>query len=250
MKINITGDVYGVGDIHGDTSILCVIIDSYDIKDCTLILLGDIGIWRYRDYKHYINFDNACRERNIICYAFRGNHDNPAFFVKSEDQAQLAKRFWEKFTNFKVIPDLTNIIINGASGIVIGGGASIDRCIRRSFQDPYRRNSNLYKQNDWWVDEVLPDTRHINETFDFILSHTGPRPLKVAPISESNCSFFRVDDGLKDYIAQENKRLEEIYHQFKPKKWWFGHFHINDSFEFFDAKCTAVDINYLSPIHI
>ena len=33
-----------------------------DIKDCTLILLGDIGIWRYRDYKHYISLDKIKRQ--------------------------------------------------------------------------------------------------------------------------------------------------------------------------------------------
>ena len=250
MKIEITGDVYGVGDIHGDTSVLRLLIEFEDITDCTLILLGDIGIWRYRDYKHFLKFDQLCKERNIMCYAFRGNHDNPAFFYKPEEQSPIAKRFWDKFTNFKVIPDLTRIVINGANGIVIGGACSIDRSVRRSFISEYRRYGNLYKLNDWWEDETLPNTDGIDEKFDFILSHTGPRPPKCPPLTKDNCVFFKHDYFLNDYINSENKRLEEIREQFKPKRWWFGHYHINGVFDFIDTRCTVVDINYLTPIRM
>ena len=250
MKIQIKGDVYGVGDIHGDTSILCLLLKVEDIKDCTLILLGDIGIWRYRDYKHYISLDEICKERNIITYAFRGNHDNPAFFYNVEQQSPIARRFWSKFTNFKVLPDLTELDINGASGIVIGGGVSIDRCCRRSFQSSYRRYGNLYKLNDWWEDEEVPMTNNITKRFDFILSHTGPRPVKVPPLTKDNCSFFAMDPTLQDAINGENTRLEEIQKQFNPVKWWFGHYHINDAFNFFNTRCYAVDINFLTPIQV
>lgn len=250
MTINITGDVYGVGDIHGDTEILQFLIRDTDIKDSTLILLGDIGIWRYRDYKHYLKLDTLCKERNITCYAFRGNHDNPAFFYRVEDQSPIAKRFWNKFTNFKVLPDLTRININGATGIVLGGACSIDRCVRRTFLSDYRRYGNLYKLNDWWEGEILPPINGIDENFDFILSHTGPRPPKCAPLSEDNCSFFKYDYTLKDYINKENCYLEEIHAQFKPKKWWFGHFHINETFDFENTRCIVVDINYLTPIRM
>lgn len=250
MKIKITGDVYGVGDIHGDTSVIKVLLETYEINNCTLILLGDIGIWRYRDYKHYTRFDEFCKENNIICYAFRGNHDNPAFFYNTEDQSPIARRFWDKFTNFKVLPDLTELDINGASGIVIGGGVSIDRCCRRTFLSSYRRYGNLYKLNDWWEDETVPETTGINKEFDFILSHTGPRPTLIGPLNESNCSFFKLDLGLNDAINHENQRLEEIQKQFKPKKWWFGHYHINDTFDYYNTRCTAVDINYFTPIRM
>jgi hypothetical protein len=250
MKIELTGDVYVVGDIHGEATLLSHILNLYEIKDCTLILLGDIGIWQYKDYKHYLKLDEYCKTNNIITYAFRGNHDNPAFFLNSEDSSPIARRFWDKFSNFKCLPDLTKLNVNGATGIVIGGGVSIDRCCRKSFQSTYRTYGNLYKRNDWWPNENVPDTSSINDTFDFILSHTGPRPTKCAPLNESNCSFFGKDDTLKDAISTENERLEEIAAQFKPKKWWFGHFHINDSFNYMNIHCTAVDINYLSPLVI
>lgn len=158
MKVNITNDCYAVGDIHGQTSLLTDVLSYYDIKNCTLILLGDIGIWRYRDYKAYRPLDEFAAERNIMIYAFRGNHDNPAFFSDSPTKSTLVTRFWNKFTNFKVLPDLSILDINGHTGIVIGGGVSIDRTIRRSFQSLHRNNGNLYKNNDWWANEILCDT--------------------------------------------------------------------------------------------
>lgn len=248
MFIEITGDTYGVGDIHGDTAVLQLLIKCHELNNCTLILLGDIGIWRYRDYKHYMALDALAAERNITIYAFRGNHDNPAFFNIDDKSSPIAVRFWNKFTNFKYIPDLSVVTINGKRGIVIGGGLSIDRCFRRTFQSSYRSYSNLYKKNDWWVNENLPNTNHINETYDFILSHTGPRPLKISPLGEHNCSFFKYDNALKNDVTAELQRIEEIQKQFNPKKWWFGHYHINDSFEYFNTRCIAVDINYLSLI--
>lgn len=250
MKITIVGDTYVVGDIHGETDPLMFFINEYELKNCTLILLGDIGIWRYRDYKHYLKLDKFSHERNITIYAFRGNHDNPAFFYNPGERSPIATRFWEKFTNFKVIPDLTVLDVNGAKGIVIGGGVSIDRCVRRTWQKSVRYYGSLYRQNDWWEDETVPETKGINDSFDFILSHTGPRPTKVGILNATNCSFFKYDFSLKDDINKENQRIEEIQKQFNPKKWWFGHYHINDSFDFFNTRCYAIDINFISPLQM
>jgi hypothetical protein len=247
MKVQIKGDCYVVGDIHGETSVFTDVLSCYNINNCTLILLGDIGIWRYRDHKSYKKIDDYGKEHNVMIYAFRGNHDNPAFFRNFDERSPIVTRFWDKFTHFKVLPDLTRLEIDGKTGIVIGGGVSIDRCCRRSFQ----RNETyggVYKSNDWWKDETVPETSAINEKFDFILSHTGPRPTKVGPLNESNCQFFKFDHDLKNQITTENQRLCEIHEQFQPTKWWFGHYHINDTFDFLQTRCYAVDILTLSPL--
>ena len=250
MKIDITGDCYVVGDIHGDALVLADLFSVYDIKDCTLILLGDVGIWKYRDYKRYMHLDKAAIERNIMIYAFRGNHDNPAFFAVNDDSSPILKRFWDKFTNFKVLPDLTVLNVNGNSGIVIGGALSIDRPFRKSFVRGKHNSAKFYNNDDWWVGENLPSTRNIDEKFDFILTHTGPRPPKIRPLNEDNCSFFILDPTLTDAVIAEEQRLDEIYEQFKPKKWWFGHFHINESFNYKQARCCAVDILNFSPLQM
>ena len=249
MKINITGDCYVVGDIHGDAPVLADVLSIYDIKNCTLILLGDIGIWRYRDYKRYMILDEAAKERNIIIYALRGNHDNPAFF-SLDDSSPILKRFWDKFTNFKPLPDFTILNVNNNNGIAIGGGLSIDRCLRRSYIRKRGRIAKFYSNDDWWVGEAIKDASDITEKVDFILSHVGPRPTKVGPLNENTCSFFKLDPDLGEAIKKEECQIDKLYEQFHPKKWWFGHFHINDAFDYKDSRCYAVDILNLSPLYL
>ena len=99
-------------------------------------------------------------------------------------------------------------------------------------------------------DENIPETIGIDEKFDFILSHTGPCPSKLYPINKSNCEFFKFDYDLENQINTENRRLCEIHKQFQPSKWWFGHYHINDTFDFFQTRCYAVDILTLSPLQL
>lgn len=248
MTINIIGDCYVVGDIHGEASVLTDVLSSYDIKDCTLILLGDVGIWKYRDYKRYLVLDKYAAERNIIIYAFRGNHDNPIYFSLNDDSSVVLKRFWGKFTNFKPLPDFSILNINGNKGIVLGGGVSIDRVYRKSFHKNRFTKGKIYNNDDWWSDEMLPKINGIDKKIDFILTHTGPRPSLVAPLTASNCSFFKYDIELEDAIQEENKRLDEIHKAFQPKKWWFGHYHINDVFDYEQTRCYAVDILNISPV--
>lgn len=247
MKIIIQNDAYVIGDIHGDTSAIEYLLSTYNLQNITLIFLGDIGIFRYRDYKRYLNFDKFCSERKIMAYAFRGNHDNPGFFYNKESSSPIAKRFWDKFTNFKPLPDFSEIEINNKRGIVLGGGISIDRSIRRSYCKSYTSKS-LYAGNDWWKDENIPNIDEINEKYDFILTHSGPRPAKLAPLTKDNCSFFSLDPTLQDEINKETTIIEQIHKQFQPKKWWFGHYHVNDDFDFNGTRCKAVDINCITSL--
>lgn len=248
-RIKLEGPVYAMGDIHGDVFTFEHVINHYDIKNCTIILLGDVGIFRYRDYKRYIAMDQLCKERNIVVYAIRGNHDNPGFYRSKKESSSIALRFWDKFTNFKPVVDFTEVEVGGEIGIAIGGATSIDRCLRKGYQrsEPPR---NLYSSNDWWSDEVLPDTSALNGTYDFILSHCGPRPTMIAVLRPERCAFMQMDRALENDINKENEQIMKIHEQIKPKKWWFGHFHVNERFNLHNTVCYATDICNLTPIHL
>lgn len=245
-RIKIEGDVYAMGDIHGDVHTFISVIKHYDIKNCSIILLGDVGIFRYRDYKRYIQMDKVCQERNIIVYAIRGNHDNPGFYQDLQKSSPIAIRFWNKFTNFKQVVDFTEFEINSHIGIAIGGATSIDRILRKGYR--MFSSSNLYAACDWWKHEVLPNTDGIDKQYDFILSHCGPRPTLTPMLRPERCTFMQIDDALEADLIKENEQLEKMCAQLKPKKWWFGHFHINERFDFLETTCYATDICNLSPI--
>lgn len=249
MTLKLNNDVYLVGDIHGDTSKLECLLQSYNLANLTLILLGDIGIFKYKDYKRYLRFDQFCKNNNIMVYALRGNHDNPGFFKPKEFLSKIAINFWNKFTNFKPLCDFTIVEYNSSRGIVLGGGLSIDRCVRRSYISNKNSNS-LYSANDWWKGESFPNSSHIEDKFDFILSHTGPCPAKLTPLNEFNCSFFKIDSSLKDDIQKEMEEIKKARLHLNPKKWWYGHYHINDNFDCEGTHCCVVDINYLTPLNL
>ena len=247
MNLKLQNDTYLVGDIHGDTSVVEYLLQSHNLENLTLILLGDIGIFKYRDYKHYIKFDQHCKERNIMVYALRGNHDNPGFFKDFKNSNKIVKRFWDKFTNFKPLPDFSVIEFNDFKGLVLGGGTSIDRIIRRSYNSD-KNNKSLYASNDWWINESIPDIGNMDEKYDFILSHVGPCSPKLSPLTRDNCNFFNYDPHLSIDLEKENKLIEKIQRQLQPTRWWYGHYHINDNFDFKNTNCRVVDINYLTPL--
>lgn len=221
MKIHIENKLYACGDIHGDTNELTWEIIKRDLKDCTIILLGDVGIFRYRDYKHYKYLDLACAERNITVYALRGNHDNPGFF--NDLTNPIIKRFWEKFTNFKPLRDFDIINYKGYCILTLPGSISRDRCTRKSWHSTNINVYDYYRGGDWWAKEVIPPIPGTLPEFDIILSHNGP--ISCRGIITIPDSFKAQDEHIESDIAEEQKYLHSIHSKYKPKAWWFGHYH-------------------------
>lgn len=238
--MELKGDIFCIGDIHRDIAKTVEVIIKYDVKNATIIALGDFGIFRYRDYKEYLPLDLVLQKRNIMLYTIRGNHDNPMFFNDSRNKIII--KFWNKFKNIKFLSDFTKFNINNKRCIAIGGAVSIDRCVRRSWVLP-KTNSNPYINNDWWYNEVIPNMSNIqNENIDILFTHVGYRPPNIAPLTKDNCSFFKFDSLLKFDLDEEAKQLEKIIEKFNPKQWFFGHFHTSSKFLCGDCDCRALDI--------
>ena len=75
--------IYILGDIHGNFESLLSDLKRYDIHDCTIICVGDVGIGFVHPMKQFainsrMNEWFACR--NISFLAIRGNHDDPTYF--------------------------------------------------------------------------------------------------------------------------------------------------------------------------
>lgn len=247
MKIHIENKLYACGDIHGDTNELTYEIIKRDLKDCTIILLGDVGIFRYRDYKRYKYLDTTCSERNITVYALRGNHDNPGFF--NDLTNPIIKRFWEKFTNFKPLKDLTILLTSNRNKILtLPGAISRDRCTRKNWRRTYVHEYDYYRGGDWWPKEIIPQLPEDLGEFDAILSHNGPIPCRgIITIPDS---FKAQDEAVESDIAQEQKYLHNIQVKLKPKVWWFGHYHNQYDYESNNTKYRILAISELSEFNI
>ena len=241
------------GDMHGSPGNVMDKIIQCDLTDVDIIVLGDIGIWRYSDCKRgcFVLFDKFLAERNINCYAMRGNHDNPIFFTPENTHIQV-DRFWSKFTNFKRLPDYTEINYDGRIGLAIGGGISVDRWRRSSFQKNRTvQNRFSYRNDDWWPNELVklpPD--ETPKHYDFLLTHNGPTPPFLNHQSPIIKYYSEYDISLIPDIEAEQKKYELIYKQYTPDNWFMGHYHLSDSFYYGKAKCIILNEFELSELRL
>mgnify|MGYP000824226927 FL=1 len=78
--LDLEGDIYLIGDIHGKKFQLIEKIKNFNIADAHLILLGDIGVG-FNDNNYAFDYgwlNDELKKLNCKAYLLRGNHDNPS----------------------------------------------------------------------------------------------------------------------------------------------------------------------------
>lgn len=227
-------DVYLVGDIHRN----CTGINEsmLHIENSVLIFLGDLGIFNKDNYINFVNLDYISKNNNNICYFLRGNHDNPIFFNNSQESIE----FFNKFNNIKLIEDMEEIVIDGKTGICIGGGISIDRTIR------------LINHN-YFEDELIKIPEEI-KNYDFILSHSGITPPSYKILNTHKDNMLNLlsirDKELLSDIKNEQELFTKLLKNSKPKNWFFGHFHKSEDWKEGDCHFRVLDINEILRIKL
>lgn len=238
MKIHIENKLYTCGDIHGNGDALSWKVQYHNLKDCTLILLGDVGIFRYRDYKHYKFLDETCRQLNITIYALRGNHDNPGFF--NDRQNPIISRFWSKFTNIKPLSDFDVLVYQNKHILILPGAISRDRCTRKSWRSTHINVYDYYRGGDWWAKETIHPLIDVDVPIDAIMSHNGPRiDFDGNRVPDT---FKEQDPHVESDLKEEQTKLYEALDKYKPSTWWFGHYHISFIYKLNNTMCRIMDI--------
>jgi len=217
--------VYIVGDVHGHFGALLEYVDRFDLNDCYLICVGDLGIgFQYGtdgELAGILNLDKEFKKKNIIFMSIRGNHDDPWFWG-------IGRNGWTvDHPNFKLLHDYTTMDINGEKFLFVGGGISIDRTVRRLGQT-------------YWPDEVfILDESKIVEC-DVLITHSGPN--WIGPIDKADISgWCKRDDTLWDECLAERVAHNTLYKLAKPKRAYLGHFHRWEAVEFNGCYTTILD---------
>lgn len=206
----ITGDVYLLGDIHGNFRKLIHLIEKNELHHCTIICVGDVG-FGYPKFDTQLAswLDEKFQHRDLKFLAIRGNHDDPAYF----DGKKVNLPF------FQLLPDYTRLKVNGENWLLVGGATSIDR----SFN---------IQGISWWAGEEFnfqPDLIG-DEPVDFLITHTAPNWLgpntcdgivKVCVDREKQLGL----DTLWDELKTERAQLDKLVEITKPKRLYCGHFH-------------------------
>ena len=213
--------IHAIGDIHGEfLSCINDLTESCKLKDAAVIVCGDIGMG-FNSPNWYISMfhklEMRIAERNLYLICFRGNHDDPSYFVYKEND-ELTKRF----PHIILAEDFTIVEAADQYKILLWGGArSIDKV-------------NRLEGYSYWSGEMpkeLPEKFKENG-FDLncVCSHTCPSfcfPITKGGVAE----WAKYDNVLLEDCEKERQYLTEgcqhlmINNPFTLELWCYGHFH-------------------------
>ena len=192
-----------LGDIHGGFNGLCNKIQN--INDALIIQIGDFGIGfnsAAKDLRALELVNNICRKNNIELKAFRGNHDDPAYFAESN---------WIQ-PNIELLADYSYLEFAGKEILCVGGATSIDRVDR-------------IEGRSWWPEEGFKLREGLIRPVDILLVHSAPSWL--GPTDKGGIVGFYCgkDEDLWEELKRERAWIDRLFELAKPKFSFSGHFH-------------------------
>lgn len=235
--------IYLTGDLHGEYDLpkldeFYTGIGKNLTRQDYVIILGDFGMIFDAD----TNFGYLWEENRILEYFeekypwttlfLDGNHENfihlKQFPVKKWCGGKAAflsdHCIWLKRGQVFTLQNKTFF--------VMGGAYSIDKKWRQPLIS-------------WWADEAITKEnmaearmnllRH-NNSVDYILTHCAPYPIYFDIARQEH---FTLSDG---EASKNELYLQEINANTKFTQWYFGHYHINRSFENGKYVCLYNDI--------
>lgn len=251
---------YACGDIHGEYSAISNSIKKNELKNCAIICCGDIGIG-FEKPNYYVGefnkLDKVCKQYNVHLVMFNGNHDNPIYF----EHPELIDGYKGKYIH--LIDSYTVVKLKDKNILCVGGAISIDRSSRlnenhirelkyaryhlnREDDDKYMLNNPMvYWENETpiFCSESLKKICDEGITIDYICTHSAPSfctPTTKLGISGWLC----IDEKLEGDLNKEREVFDDIYEYLTTecnisiKKWFYGHFHFDNSDFFEDKECS------------
>lgn len=221
--------IYITGDTHGDIDIRKLTTRNFPqqrtmTKDDYLIICGDFGLlWDDSPSEHY--WLRWLSKKPFTTLWIDGNHEN--FDMLKQ------KPYQHKFNGIvqEVAPSVFHLMrgyvytIDNLRFFTMGGAMSHDKIYRR-------------EHYSWWQEE-LPSSADIvrawsllktsNWNVDYVITHCAPTTIV------NQISTLHTPEAFTDC-------LETISQSITFKHWYFGHYHIDKSF---DDKFTAVYNNII-----
>ena len=214
--------IFAVGDIHGEfLTFADDLVNSCKVKNCCVIVCGDIGLGFYSRDKvkeFFQRMQTMFSSRNIFVIFFRGNHDDPIWFEYIDDE------FASDYPNVIIAEDFTIVEHNNDKypyKILLWGGAiSIDR------------NMRVPTKSYWYGEEItpLPGEFATDKEINCVCTHSAPD--FCLPVNDSNLEgWYLRDMTLKDDVKKERETLSKgAYTLHRANRntlslWVYGHYH-------------------------
>lgn len=204
-----------LGDIHGNFNLIGMVVP----RNNNVIQVGDFGLGFHavHDDEKTIDYWNVSwKARGIHVYAIRGNHDNPAYWDG---------RYDGRWSNLTLVKDYTVMQLEHKNWLFVGGAISVDRFMRKTDRDYWPEEE--FNLDEDKLNSILEEYKDI----DYVVTHTAPQfcfpPTKGSIVNE----FSKHDANLLTDLRIERSLVERMYNilseKSKPKKWFYGHFHMD-----------------------
>lgn len=187
-----------IGDVHGYFDKLNALLRKLDYPEY-ILCCGDFGYWPLGN-----RFLHSIYTGKSKIYFCDGNHENHNQLRRLENIHGWEKPI-EVSDNIFFMPRGSILNINGKKMLFMGGAESIDKHLRREGWD--------------WFKEESITTAQVNrlreEKINIVISHAAPR-------------FVLNSMENKELQKTRNKTpilLEYVYNLYKPKYWYYGHYH-------------------------
>ena len=217
--------IYITGDTHGSidfSKIKHYFKSRYHSYKDYLIILGDAGII----WDKNIPINENYKYIDITIIFIDGNHENFDLLNEYPIVDFHGAKAHKIYSNIYHILRGEIININDLTFLCIGGAASIDKALRVE-------HVSYWKDEDITIDDynnALNNLKKHNNKVDFVLTHCAP----TSALKNMFCAFE--SDSSTTF-------LEKIKNQIDFSYWYFGHYHIDKTFDKF--RCFYLDIKEL-----
>jgi len=241
------------GDLHGYFVDIITFTKKYGIKNTAFLGAGDFGAGFERsDNENFRMLDYInpnLKNNNNFVFVTRGNHDNPEYYRNNYTVG-----------NIQLIPDYTELSVNGLNILMVGGAVSVDRKPNPLFKNSTGRSTHKGRKVgiDYWEDEVFEFNQDkinaLQTKIDVVITHSAPH--FCHPQDYNNIEKWTLyDDTLRADVMKERQDITKLYEALKKNnhpidKWFYGHFHHtwkekidNTTFELVD-KNGFVDLKF------
>lgn len=242
------GRIFITGDIHGsaaDFRLRIANLESEPRADDVLICAGDVGI-KYGVYAQKALKNEMAKFPGTV-YVMRGNHDQRywaanteiietyfSYIEKPYNNSWIIENdllYHKDYPNIKYVRDEGGIyFINGRIFVFIPGAYSVDKQYRLATGKPYEWNEQLTFSEMIVLKDMVHSFLSLGGRIDYIVSHTAPLCMQ---------KYFKhlfldfIDQTTVDTSMEE--MFDKMYNQWKGKfkRWYFGHYHDDMSFNEF-----------------
>jgi len=206
LSIKHKDDIIVIGDVHASQYDLNEIIKLHNPS--IILATGDYGYWANIKFDNPFPYPKNKKTKVFFC---DGNHEyHPGLIKLTKNKKSPVKLH----NNVFYMPRGSVLKINNYNILFMGGADSIDKEYRTVGYDWFEEE--LITNNDMLN---LPDSNSTN--IDIVISHTCP--IEFDPMIPYN------DYRYQKYNDPSRKFLSDILHIYKPKQWFFGHWHTHIS---------------------